>query len=141
MIRVLCLAVGVLSAMACGSHDDHGGIQTFLWDTAGGGDLHFTVIAASPDFQIVVTGREGKTPNVTIRLTSADGAVYRLVDDILSGRRDIRRDTFEPKGATGTWTSITLVYSDGSRETVKNIDTQGELRQLYSFVQAHLDAA
>jgi hypothetical protein len=35
---------------------------------------------------------------------------------------------------TGSWTSITLVYADGHKDTVSNISTTGDLGQLYRFV-------
>jgi hypothetical protein len=140
-VRRLLVVCGALVATACGSHDDHGEIQTLLWDTAGGGDLQFSVVKASPDYQIVVTERQGSSVNLTIRLTATDTAVYQLVADIFAGRRDIRNDTFVPHGATGTWTSITLNYADGHTDAVKNIDVSGEMGQLHRFVDTRFTSS
>ena len=132
-VRRLLVVCGALVATACGSH---GEIQALVWDTTGGGDLHFSAVKASLDYQIVVTQRQGSTPNLTIRLTAADTVAYQLLDDIFAGRRDVRNDTFAPHGATGTWTSITLMYADGHSDAVHNIEASGELGQLYGFVNS-----
>jgi hypothetical protein len=73
-------------------------------------------------------------PMFAIRLSATTADTYQLIDDIFSGRRDIRNDTFVPHGATGIWTSIALIYQDNHSETVKNIDTSRDLRQIYAFV-------
>jgi hypothetical protein len=88
-----------------------------------------------------VTERQGRSVNLTIRLTATDTAVYQLVADIFAGCRDIRDDTFAPHGATGTWTSITLNYADGRADTVKNIDVGGEMGQLYRFVDTRFTSS
>jgi hypothetical protein len=66
-------------------------------------------------------------PMFAIRLSATTADTYQLIDDIFSGRRDIRNDTFVPHGATG-------IYQDNHSETVKNIDTSRDLRQIYAFV-------
>jgi hypothetical protein len=136
MKRALWLAVGLVVAAACGG-DDSGEIQSLLWDTSGGGDLHFSVVRTAPDYQIVVTARQGPVSNVTFLLTAGDGTAYRLVDDIFAGRRNVREFVVTPRGPTGTWTTITLTYADGHRDTVNDISATGELGGLYGFVDSH----
>ena len=136
MKKAIFLAVGLLFAAACGSHDDHGDIQALVWDTTGGGDLHFSAVKAGSGYQIAVTQRQFSPANRAIQLDATSSA-YRLVDDIFAGRHDVRNDTFVPDGATGTWTTITLVYADNHSETVKNIDASGDLGELYRFVDSH----
>jgi hypothetical protein len=132
MKRVLCLVAGLLLAAACGQDDQE--IQSLVWETTGGGDLYFSIVRVNPDYQISVTRHQFAAASLTIPLTSADAAVYRLVDDIFSGHRDVRDDTVVPQGMTGSWTSITLVYADGHRDTVSNISAAGDLGQLCRFV-------
>jgi hypothetical protein len=135
-VRSLVIVCGALVATACGSN--HSEIQALLWDTTGGGDLHFSAVKASSDYQIVVTQKQFSAVNLTIRLTATDTTAYQLVTDIFAGHRDIRNDTFVPNGPTGTWTSITLMYADGRTDVVHSIEASGELGQLYSFVSSRL---
>ena len=47
---------------------------------------------------------------------------------------------FVPGGATGTWTSITLVYSEGEPDEIDNIDMSTDMGGLYQFVRDAAEA-
>lgn len=141
--RFVVLAVTALACLgaACSSCDDpHAGnvLQRLIWETEGGGDIRFEIEPSGADFTITVQRCNYSEMSQTIDLTAADGEVYPLVHDIFHGQVDVHQYTFVPIGPTGTWTSITLVYTDGTQEVVENIQAAGELGILPDFVERHL---
>jgi hypothetical protein len=113
-------------------------VEGIYWNTSGGGDLHFFIVRHGQDYEIDVTQYDGEIVLKTITLDSSTEDVYNLVDDIFHERHDIKSDTFTPSGETGTWTSITLIYSNINCVTVKNISSTSILNTIYEFVTDHL---
>jgi hypothetical protein len=72
--------------------------------------------------------------DLTVILTPQAAPAYEIVDDLFTGRRDAHEFTFEPQGATGTWTSLRLDRVDGATETIADIDPRSDLRPLLEFV-------
>ena len=58
------------------------------------------------------------------------------MEDIFEDRINIHDYTFTPLGTTGSWTTITLIFSDKPELEIENIKaTDDELRILYNFVR------
>jgi hypothetical protein len=115
-------------------------ITQLNWDTSGGGDLHFSIVPNAASYRIDVEQYSFQPMELTIDLTPQDGAVFTLVDDIFNERVDVNDYTFVPGGATGTWTSITLVYSEGEPDEIDNIDMSTDMGGLYQFVRDAAEA-
>jgi hypothetical protein len=113
-------------------------VKGIYWDTSGGGDLHFFIVKHGQDYEIDVTQFGGEIVLKTITLDSSTEDVYNLVEDIFHERHDINSDTLTPSGETGSWTSITLIYSNINCVTVKNISSTSTLNTIYEFVTDHL---
>ena len=106
----------------------------FVWDTQGGGDMRFAVEREGKNYEITVERYDFHAINALITLTSENDEAYRLVEDIFIKRVDLYNCTFIPKGLTGTWTKITLIYADRREITIDRIDTMRKLNILYHFV-------
>ena len=78
-------------------------------------DTAFSLVCVTDEGEhTLVPGREGSRASSRRVLGAAPTGARR------TGKAS------SPKGPTGTWTSITLVDSDGYRDTVANIDPSGE---------------
>jgi len=113
-----------------------GEIDKLIWETSGGGSIKFTVVREGHDYRVHLESHRFSEQDVDLVLTSNDGKAYEVVEAIFTKRLNLQDDTFTPEGATGTWTSITLVSVDGNEQKFDNISTQGDLRELYHFVAA-----
>ncbi len=122
-----------------------GNIIGLTWSTQGGGHLKFTVVEET-DGTFTITVEEYNfnfsMVNEIYSLTNSDPDVYLMVDDIFKKNTDIFDHTFFPQPglATGTWTSITLTYSNGQEVEIKHIESGGELSLLYSYVSDRLES-
>jgi hypothetical protein len=114
-------------------------IEGLSWNTNGGGDLHFGIVKNGKDYQINVTRYNFMTLDETITLDSNTENIYGLVNDIFNERHDLNNDTFSPSGETGSFTSITLIYSNDNKVTIKNINSESILLFLRLFVEVNLE--
>ena len=116
------------------SSEANADIAKLRWDTSGGGDLHFTVIPVGDGYGVDVSSYDFHDVSKSLKITPQNSEVFSTVDGIFKGIHDIKKDTFIPKGETGTWTSITMTYSDNREEKIENIDSTGNLALIYDFV-------
>lgn len=114
-------------------------IVKIIWETMGGGDIKFEIIKIDNYFQIRVTRYEFKKINKTLLLTSESKNVYDLVHNIFDKKMDVYDKTSIPGGPTGTWTSITLIYSEDKKVTITNINGR-LLHILYDFVHNNISS-
>lgn len=111
-------------------------IETLVWETKGGGDLYFSIERVDDQFKISIERQAFQAVHRTVILTDKDLTVYDLVEDIFEDRINIHDYTFTPLGTTGSWTTITLIFSDKPELEIENIKaTDDELRILYNFVR------
>jgi len=117
-------------------------IHEFTWETMGGGQVKFRVTPAGEGaFSVHVREHNFKAVGKDLNLTSADGEAYQVVKQIFDGTLDLRQETFTPRGATGSWTSITVATADGKSVTIKNISPGGRLLPLGQFIDTKLPGA
>jgi hypothetical protein len=132
--------------LSCGSSDRNiinqgdahhkGDIEKIIWETKGGGDLYFSIERVDDQFKISIERQAFQAVHRTVILTDKDLTVYDLVEDIFEDRLKIHDYTFTPVGTTGSWTTITLIFSDRPELEIENIKaTDDELRILYNFVR------
>lgn len=132
--------------LSCGSSDRNiisqrgaspeGDLEKFIWETKGGGDLYFSIERVDNQFKISIERQAFQAVHRTVILTDKDLTVYDLVEDIFEDRLKIHDYTFTPAGTTGSWTTITLIFSDKPELEIENIKaTDDELRILYNFVR------
>lgn len=114
------------------SYDD---IMGLIWETRGGGDIRFTVERACKNFRITIERYRFKSIDAVITLTDKDLEVYELVKGIFEKTINIHDYTFFPQGLTGTWTTITLIFSGNRKVEIEKVDPFGKLRILYDFVE------
>ncbi|MDO9528281.1 MAG: hypothetical protein Q7J27_03885 [Syntrophales bacterium] len=112
----------------------------FVWNTQGGGDMRFAVEREGKHYKIIVERHDFHTINRVIILTNENDEAYRLVDDIFEKRIDLYNYVSVPKGVTGTWTEITLIYTDRRETAIDRIDAVGDLNILYQFVHNAVQA-
>ena len=125
-------------------------LASLSWETLGGGMAIFTVTPAPAAFGFPVTGAPAafafhvtgwsfRKVDLSFTATNADPA-YSLLAKIFNGGVDVTKDTFEPQGPTGTWTTITLNYASGGSKEVTNIDlwNANHLDSIYDFVKGHM---
>jgi len=98
-----------------------GTIEEFIWDTAGGGDIRFIIEHDDNNFKIAVERYKFNPLDIVFKLTDADYEVYGLVKDIFNEVININDYTFTPVGMTGTWTTITLIFSGNQEHIIENI--------------------
>lgn len=106
----------------------------FVWNTQGGGDMRFAVEREGKHYKITVKRYNFHTINKVITLTNKNDEAYRLVNDIFEKRVDLYKFVSVPKGLTGTWTEITLIYENRREAAIDKIDAAGKLNILYQLV-------
>lgn len=110
-------------------------IQQLTWETKGGGQVKFRIV---PDgdaaFSVHVIEHGFKAVGKQLSLTPADGDAYQVARRIFSGELPLDKETFTPQGATGSWTSITVVTAGGKSKTFDNIAPWERLKPLSAFV-------
>lgn len=142
---VVLAIVFLLSVVGCGEgqnegDDDNppnpeGTIEALVWETTGGGDARFIIEKINDYYEIRVERIEGDPVDITIPLSQDDLEVYSQVDDIFKAVIDLHDYTYTSVGETGTWTTITLQFSDDATLEVGDIDPSSELNLLYHFVR------
>lgn len=125
------------------STENNGDIEEFIWETNGGGDILFSIIRVANEFEISVERYDFQSVDVVIILTNTDLEVYELVQDIFNENINIYDYTFTPtpEVPTGSWTTITLISSDGQELNIENIRGDDELGILYDFVAESTEQA
>ncbi len=113
-----------------------GRIERMVWDTSGGGDIRFTVEPAGDQFEITVNRAGGQAVDFVIPLTETDSGVYEETEGIFDQTIDLNDYAERPWGETGTWTSITLIFSGNQEMTVHNISA-GQL-SIDDFVEEYI---
>jgi len=143
------IVLGLLSAfvlIGCNDNDNNNldsdsQIIGLVWDTQGGGDINFSIERVGVDYQITAERYLFNPIDVSIALTSNDLEVYVIVDDIFKNVVDVNEFTFTPQGETGTWTQITLIYSESQDLEIDHIDPNGDLKILHDLVEQNLPSA
>ncbi len=51
-----------------------------------------------------------------------------------AGKLDPASETSKPEGATGTWTTITVLRTDGATTATEHVNATGKLAELYQVV-------
>jgi hypothetical protein len=112
-----------------------GDIEEFIWETNGGGDILFAITRIDDQFEISVNRYSFQVVDVSIMLTDTDLEVFGLVEDIFNKIINIYDYSITPQGDTGTWTQITLKFTEHQELEIGNIAaTDDELKLLYDFV-------
>lgn len=132
----VCFAACLTS---CSAPTFEGEIAKLIWETSGGGEIRFTVEPTGDDYHVHVESCGFKEQDVDLTLTPSDGQAFDVVKAIFTKQRNIHDDAFTPRGATGSWTSITLVGADGHEVEIENISTGGDLGTLYDFAAAGVE--
>lgn len=111
--------------------------QMLIWETSGGGDVKFSIVAENSDYIIHLFRHSFSKQNRKFRLTADDGAPYKIVQEILANKRPIPNDPTMAKRATGSWTTISLVDIEGNKKEIKHaMPWEEDLNQISSFVDA-----
>lgn len=139
ILFIFCLLSGCYRDKSSGDYPE-GEIETFIWETTGGGDILFSIIQVAEGFEISIERNNFQTVDVIVMLTPAmDTDVYGLVEDIFDKTINMYDFVITPIGETGTWTTITLMFSGDETREIENIDASDEdLKMLYDFVKLHL---
>ncbi len=143
VVPAVAFIIFAFAVLSCDRHYPYPDedIRQMIWDTGGGGDLRFEIEPDAENFDITVTRCNFVPVSREIVLTSRDGDVHALVESIFDKSRNLYNDTYIPAGATGTWTSITLVFESGRELTIDNIAVQGgDLLLLYEFVDDRMSS-
>ena len=115
-------------------HSPMAPVALLKWRTTGGGNIAFDVTRDGEDFVFHLTERDFGEVDATRRLSpGSDDEAYGLLEAIFDGKLDLRTETFEPKGATGSWTTITLVDLQGEELVVPDIRAWGRLGVVSAF--------
>jgi hypothetical protein len=136
-LAILIFFAGCVNGNQCKIEDrfySESPIIGFVWNTRGGGDMRFAVEREGKHYKITVERYNFHTIKRVITLTDKNDEAYRLVDDIFEKRVDLYNYVFVPKGLTGTWTEIILIYKDRRETAIGRIDAVGELNILYQYV-------
>lgn len=143
MISILTGCGGGNKSMNADRMDDlDGDIEMLTWETSGGGEMRFVISRDAGDFMIDVKSYAYQSIDSVIYLKKTDDEVYRLVEDIFNKNIDISDYTFTPEGVTGSWTTITLTFSDNEERIIKDIRAWGgDLHVLYDFVKETIESA
>jgi hypothetical protein len=142
-LTILSLAAA-LSLAACvaqqGTPSSSGkaaAVVSFTWETKGGGAIVFTAQKAGADYSMKVSQWHFQDADLRVTLTASSDKAFKIADGIFSGAVDLSKEALEDKGIpTGTWTSISLSYADGSKKSFGPLDLWGShsLDELYKFV-------
>ncbi len=95
-----------------------GPVAKLIWDTDGGGQMHFEITAADSVYALQVASVHFQVCDTVLFLTSASPDVYNLVDDVFSGEVVLQAHDYSGDGETGTWTKIILIYETGRCDTL-----------------------
>lgn len=113
-----------------------GYIETFIWETTGGGDILFSITQVSEGFEISIERFNFQPADLIVTLTPAMNLdVHDFVEDIFNKTINIYDYVIIPIGETGSWTTITLIFSEDQEREIENIGaSDDDLKMLYDFV-------
>jgi hypothetical protein len=142
------LVLGILLLLSCTaiqSNKDTVASQVDMinWKTAGGGEAEFRIVQKDGIYSIQVNSWSFKALNVKVMVTAGDKEVIEILSGIFSGKINLKEEQIEPKGPTGTWTTISLFYKNGTSSEYGNINLFGKSRLslIYDFVKSSLPAS
>jgi len=98
------------------------------------------MIRADGGFSILVTRHDFKPAHRSFLLTPDAKEAFELAKCLFDGSLDPHADTYllKPHESSGMFVTITLDFSNGHREKIKNIKAKGKLRPIYDYVHQQM---
>jgi hypothetical protein len=122
-------------------------LKSITWNTAGGGDLHYSISRAgliAQDFTLTLTGQSFRNYNESYLISPDSGQIYKKVAALFRGKLKLTAPA-ETGGLSGSWSSIKLTDLSGVETEIKSpmIENRGAQKlfdELRNFIEESISS-